>query len=524
MENLISELFIADKLKAEFLTSWVQFFTLIIDEGTIPEEATFKAKSHMMLAFMLSPLAKLVKLSENAGSNVSEDLKVVLNVAIDKIMTNIEASFKYELFGVECAKHLVAAIKIHPTFFIINNDGFKFFNAMLDLDDRTLLALTLTSLTDLCQIESIHDKLREFIFPEEPIEGEEVLIDKIFHLNHHRNLKTEVIFFFSALFKIQNDFLNDKQRYEILMNIFGKNKKIVSEITSMMAAMNLDFWLEIIKMINFYMNPNEIDIPQIITSLGCDYSPKKFLTITCEHINDPVTTERAAEMFEAALKMSEKPSQELSSVLNALPICAINSRVVSMLLKIFDIMSKDEIQEYYKEYPEELKKMIDILADIFEKTQDRMLERIIVNVFYILYEFAQLVILAKLFEMKSQYMKIYREGNVSKKITPLLEIRCWEILNENDLAFLYSLTFTTMKELKNLNNFKNPIYPQFIRLHVNIIKVFWLKILRNQSLPTSEMFPDEVKEFKKSELKFYMKKNFLKLLKLFFFSAGRVLR
>lgn len=504
IERMNRELFIHDCLSHTSITCWIEILSAFIENDKIPEEAIVKPKAHVLLTCMLYPLADILfHEGNNLAITLNENLKESIEGGIERIMVNVEQAFKYESFSSECTKHLKNAILHNPQCFIKNVDGIKFIKRLLTgYDDRTQLATTLSLLNDLCKVGSLHDILKDFLFSpiivnnEEEYEydiekGEEqTVIDKIFELIHHKNLKSEVFNLIKTIAQhITNDedqFLSQQQRLEISLNIFNKNKKTSMETFSVMEALNMDFWLEVIKMINFYMDPNEIDITYILTTY--DGQPQEFLDIACNHVNnDTITSQRAAQLFLQSLKITDKGEEMLTHVTTPMCACIADPKTFLIIFDFLYEINREKLVEYFKEKVNLLTNLIELLTKIFETLeQNPVFLKKTVEGFYLFFKISPQFTLQKVYKVFMEHLNIFvstsqyddpQTINAVIKLSALLEIRYWSILQNRDLLKLYK-KFDYFKE--NYNGIKNlEIFPHIIRLLVNFFKHYWMKVSSN---------------------------------------------
>jgi hypothetical protein len=138
-----------------------------------------------------------------------------------------------------------------------------------------------------------------------------------------------------------------------------------------------------------------------------------------------------------------------------------------------------------------------------------MLEKAIVNVLFIFFKLAPENTLKELLQLEYGYAKLFKDTNFQdlsqehikavKKLTALLELRYWQIIDDSDLVFFYDLTFIIlMGEDRSF-----ALHPYFLRLHMNVIKDIWVKIFRNKTLPINpKIFENNTRAFKNGILNF----------------------
>ena len=475
ISQLIIELFINEKLNDISLRKWVEFFKRIVEEDSILENASIKAKAHTMLAYMLRPLTYIIQFSEVESSNLDENFKLVICTLIERIMKNIEISFRYQLYSVDISKHLMFVVTNSHKLFVKDVESLEIFESLLKNDDRNLLALALNTLTELCQIESLQQYLVEFFFSDSE---DETMIDKILSLINHRSLKSEVIQLFTALALIEQDFLDERQRYELFSNIFNKSKKISAETAALMTAMNSNFWLDIIKMTNLYLSPKDVDIPYVLSAYQDRNASESLFEILSNNIEDESTSERAAEMLIIALKMEDEEKM-FSYIHKSLKFCAVNPRVAYVILKAFTEINSDNLENYYRKHANELD-IIDFLANIFDTTKELILLKMIVEVLYKFFGFVIDRTLIQLFQIARKYSKAFRsffaDDNLWSiiRLSALLECRYWQILTDCELMILSK---TCIDYISNSEGKSEIIHPHVMRLYVNVLKHIWVKLV-----------------------------------------------
>lgn len=436
---------------------------------------------------MLYPMTELLNLSEDSNSMLEDEFKAAVEEAIDRIMSIMEKSFKYEAFSIECTKHFKLALNNHHTAFIKDVHGMKIFTVLLNYDDRTQLALTLSMLDDLCQIESLQDIAKKFFFPttDENDEDDEKIVDKIFSLMNHKNLKSEVIALIKSLVVVaeNEEFLSEQQRYELFLNVFNKNKKIAMETCALMAEMKVDFWLEVIKMLNYYVEPSEIDIPHVLASFESTHEiePKTFLEIACNNANDTALSQRAAEMFLESIKMTQKVDEILPLLDGALQTCLASTKAFCFIIECFHEIGHDELVDFFKENVEMLAAIIENIGNALQAHEDHWVYKYSASVLFIFFKVSPEVTLQKVYGMMQHNLKkVLTEADcvVVNRMSALLEIKYWTILNESQLKRLYNWN----KKYLNEGDKSAQLYTSVLRLHTNVWKHLWVKLVKQNAL------------------------------------------
>lgn len=328
--------------------------------------------------------------------------------------------------------------------------------------------------------------MREFLLSNTVNESNETIIQLILKMMSHKSLKVEALALLKTLSSLSEEtpILSEQQKLEAFINIFSKNKKIATETAELMVELNVDFWHEIIKMLNYNVD-EDVDLQILIQSIesAIEMSPKAILEIVTQHIKEPNTSRRAAELFNQSFSQSDKKTEFLMPIVEALNIINADETTFIIILKCLNEIDKVEMSIFLKKNPNCLiHKLIPYVSNAFVEFSKPLSMNIIVGTLMKLCKINHVLTLPRVRELTSGFynklqnlktVEFSEREKLVPKLTALFECRSWKLLDNNVLLKLYAFC---EKYCTNLNYTR---FPQFQRLYVNILKQFWMMQLAN---------------------------------------------
>ena len=354
-----------------------------------------------------------------------------------------------------------------------------------------MTALAINSLTDLCNITELDEVMKNFLFTKGNYE--ETVVQIITRLVNYKNLKLEVIGFLKTLGKFKDDhrILTGNDCYEVFTNIFSKSNKTVSETAAMMDALGFNFWIEFIKMLNYYTD-DDVDLKFILTSIQSviDVNLELILQFIAEHINEPQVSRRAAEIFNEAFELSDMKKETLQSMINTMNLCRSDEMTFFMLLQTLIGIDDEMLVTFLKEDVNYLtQQLMPMISNAFLDYNKPITLSLIVRALKKLYGIEPLTMLSRVRDIFNGLYKILmtienveftEREKLVPKISALLECKSWRILNDKAMTDLYAFCqkFCTNRTYNH--------FPQFQRFYVNLLKHFWMLLATNKPLLIDE--------------------------------------
>lgn len=359
---------------------------------------------------------------------------------------------------------------------------------MTSLQQRPILALAINSLTELCNKDSLDEVMKNFLFTTS--NNEETIVQIIVKLTNYKNLRHEVIGFLKSLvkFKDEHQILTINDSNEVFSNLFSKSSKTVAETASLMVALGYNFLQELIRILNYYTD-DDVDLKLILTSIEKPISGinlELILKFIVEHINEPLVSRRAAEIFNEAFDMSEKKKETLESLINTMNLCRSDEMTFIMLLQTLISINDEMLVTFLKEDVNYLtQQLMPMISNAFLDYNKPITLSLIVRALKKLYGIEPLTMLSRVRDIFNGLYKILmslenveftEREKLVPKISALLECKSWRILNDKAMTDLYGFCqkFCTNRTYNH--------FPQFQRFYINLLKHFWMLLATNKPL------------------------------------------
>jgi hypothetical protein len=359
-----------------------------------------------------------------------------------------------------------------------------------------LHTLALRSLKNLCAVRDISEQMDTFLFSHQQSSEEEFpsVMSILVELMTKKSLKLEVIALVIAMKQLlgECEFVSDEMRRELFMNVLTGTKKVAAETVSLMEELEVDFWPEIIQLMNFYAGEDFhldqfVETIKSMENIDCDW--KTLLRVTTDNLQMPATSQRAAEILIILLKQDESEQKAfLNSYQSILLKCLEEERTFITLLDFFILIDKKKIFRYYKENPSKLHSMVELLLDAFMRSQQTLAQYNICDVLRNLFAQQPEYItreVRKVFELLYGKVKEIREDptlahtnkDFVEKLAILLENRKFNLIPPSQMIQIDQIT----KEF--CDDLKAELYPLFVKLRVNVLKHLWTRLMLNKPIP-----------------------------------------
>ncbi|XP_070493780.1 uncharacterized protein [Chironomus tepperi] len=488
----INELFVSELFDGSMVSNWITFLASATEHPNIPKESKMKGNAYYLLTCMLYPLTKIMSCFDNPDlMDQNDETITAVTRSIERIMNNISSAFEYEKYSLICAKEYTETLTEFHDVLLKNSMYLNHFRSMLMYDQRLILVLAINSLSDLCKIDSLDEVMKNFLFTTGSYE--ETVVQIIIKLVNHKNLRHEVIEFLSTLekFKDEHQILNNNDCYEIFLNLFSKSNKTIAETASMMVKLGFNFWQELIKLLNYYTD-DDVDLKLILTSIpkAVDINLELLLKFIAEHINEPLVSRRAAEIFNEAFELSEMKKETLESMINTMNLCRSDEMTFIMLLQTLIAINDEMLVTFLKEDVNYLtQQLMPMISNAFLDYHKPITLSLIVRALKKLYGIEPLSMLSRVRDIFNGLYKILmslenveftEREKLVPKISALLECKSWRLLNDKAMTDLYTFCqkFCTNRTYNH--------FPQFQRFYVNLLKHFWMLLATNKPLLIDE--------------------------------------
>lgn len=357
--------------------------------------------------------------------------------------------------------------------------------------------MALKSLSKLCCVPEVHESLRQFLFDQR---GDESFMTIFNELILRRNLKVESMLLLKAMTDLRDgrDFIDDQMKVELYLNAFAGSKKIVAETVALMQALGDDFWMEIIKLVNFYVTDNVnwdqfFKIISSVDSVSCN--DETFIKIILENLDKPETTQQAAAILVEFIKF--KPDEihsMLEELVTVLLVLVNHEKTFVTMIELFNVIDFKVFGEFYKEETEKLLSLIDCFIQAFDVFESQVSLH---NIVIVLTKISKLMPEYVTKRVRTMYEKLYDDllkVNIQteelcelykkplRKLTTLLENRNWNIVPMSSLQ-------TILQLVENLcEDDHGELHSLVIRFCTNVWKQLWVRLVLLKPIPLSNEF------------------------------------
>lgn len=344
--------------------------------------------------------------------------------------------------------------------------------------------------------------MREFLFTS-LYENEDTVVQIIIKLINYKNLRHEVLGCLKAIAKIRNENENviSNNYNELFLNLLSKSKKTIAETVELMVTLEVDFWYELIKILNHYTTDDDMDIKLILTSIPSSLEltdPHLILDVVLKHTNQQLVSRRAAEIYNELFEMCYTKEDNIASLIDGMRTCTCDEITFVLLLQSFISIDNELLITFLRENVNYLTRILmPTISNAFLDYHKPNSLNLIVTALKKLYVIEPITILPRVRDIANGLYDILMSlGGVEfterEKLVPkfsaLLECKSWRLLNDNKLVQLYNFS------QKHCTNIHYKHFPQFQRFYVNLLKHFWMLLTTNKSLPIDdEKFIKETK-------------------------------
>lgn len=346
----------------------------------------------------------------------------------------------------------------------------------------------------LCDVPAVREKLVKFFFDQR---GDESVIEILDEMVGRRSLKLEIILLLTAMSNLQDDrgFINESMRTDLYKNVFSGTKKTVAVTIDLMMALDENFWIEIIKLLNASADVDWDQFFNIMSSIdGVPCNSEALIKVILENLNDPATSQRAASILVECVK---RKKEEIPSILEQLDTIFLaldtHEKTTVILLDLIDSMDICTLCEFYKGQPEKFISLISCFTQFLEIYEDQLsLYRLVFTLKKITkispkYVTERIRIVHKKFynELLSvnmqteQLCELYEKP--LKKLSILLENRTWNIISMQSLEVIMPM----LEKLCEDN--KAELFPVAARFYTNCFKQLWTRLILGKPVPFSDV-------------------------------------
>lgn len=350
-------------------------------------------------------------------------------------------------------------------------------------------------------------------FLEDNDENDETVLDILDQLMDQKILQLEVVKLmkFVARLPEHHEMLTEQRRTHMFIKIFSSSKRLVKECVQLMTVLKVDFWPEVIRMLNLHVT-EKVDLISFLTTLKSveviDCEPRDVLQIVLADLDKPPEAQRAAEIFIAMLNAYDTDiTSFLGEFDQVLEKCLINEGTFCIMMRLFTSVSEVVMTKFFETKIHILKAIIQHLISGFEKFHDEMVLYNITSTLKHLYSNAPDYVIREIRKCFERYcVQIYKAREFTKelrtpfmKLSMLMEHRMWNILMLPEYERIYNMNSRWITEEDD----HAEMFPLLLRLHTNLIKHLWARMANNLPLPfDSNILSTDIYDFIKSLAKY----------------------
>lgn len=531
MEKFFVVAFVKNNLDGPLISSWIVFLKSIITHTKIPNATIFKGHALYLMVLLLNPLAKLHKTIQSETDELDDVIESFLNgieASLNTVVELMPVGFTYKTLCVPIATVLIDALELYSEILVNDRRNYlQLFNSLLAQEvssnetvikpncatfyssqNNPLHMMTLKCLSNLCSNENIREKLLEFVFEERTNEDDDhySFMKILKELMSRKGLKIEVISFLISLNGICGDreLLNKQMREGIYMNVFSASKKLVTKTVELMFACEENVWLQVINLLNSQIT-EEVDLMLLIDMLksieGVNCKLQHIMKILIDNIDTPATSQRAATIFVAMLREFEEDKHDaiIDTVDSMLEKCLADETTFVLILETLSIFHREKLANC------STIKFMSIVHSLIVGFEAFKTPKSLYNIVCALKKLSPispeyvLKQVRELFQkMYGNFLNVFGEGVNDQtsdepltKLSLLLENQSWNILRTSNMEVIYRWN------IKELSHEANPMLKLIIRMHTNLLKHFWARLLVDAPLPMIDVdqLTQQTKEF-----------------------------
>lgn len=346
--------------------------------------------------------------------------------------------------------------------------------------------LAIKGIEDLCKIEDLEDIIREFL-TETTNEGDTV-VDVIIKLLNFKHLRNEVIECLKVFASIGSDIIKPESYSDLFVNLLSKSKKTIAETAELMVSLQVDFWLQLVNILNYYTNDDNVDIKHILTSItsSVETDPDQILKVVVNNVNQPIISRRGAEIFRESYELCLAKEEFIKPLIDAIEVCKDEEMTFILLLQTFEKIDNEILVEFLKENVGYLiENLTPTISNAFLNYEKASSLNCIVSALIKLYSLEPVTILTRVRDIAGKMsqallalgpVEFKERETIVPKLMMLFECKAWRLVNEKKMVELYNFC------QKHCTNIKYNYFPQFQRFYVNLLKHFWMFLATNKPL------------------------------------------
>lgn len=493
MHELIHRLFVDNLLLPSMIIRWVNFMLSFLNNGSLK----LRCKALQLLSAMLPPLAKLLSISQHSH----DELKATLEDYFSKIIFAVENSFGFKDVGIECAQHVLMAIKNFPRYFFIKVYGIEIFDKILDEKNPALLKVGMTAFAELCHDNELHELLKQYIFF---CHRPESFVKRTVRLFKQPKYRLEATLVLIGITQFRTEFLNDRQKKIIFNGIFNKLRNVASKVAELIVALKYDLLPKVISMIMDNGQQN-IDLNFLVPALNLN--PWQLLKFAFENSHDEELSKKATEMFVIASRVDKDHTQLIMESLLTLSKFENCEKAISILLDEFCDLDDDDLIDYLSDNGK-MFGAVEEVCILFQASYDGSIMSKSAKVLYRFYSLSPQVTMQPIknlvelnldnFDRNTENSESFDQNIVAtSKLLMLLKCSEWNLLSDENLLRIYHATL----------DFANRDLHQ-MRLHSTVLKQIVQKIKNFEgNIVDNAILSENVMKFKSGKIKFL---NFIK--------------
>lgn len=492
IDNILSKLNLMEQLHTATIIEWINFFTFSREDMVIAKD--IKIKSKTMAVFILNSISNVENLEE-----LSNDMKSTLHKGISFIMKTIDL----QEMSVEATQLLMKSITENPK---SSEEIFEVFEKALSCENLLQQKIVIETLFELSDYEFFHRDLIELFTLK--WEKKFFIKAKFWKFLSKKGLQKNSLKLLLKITQLITVELFSVEKWQ-LIKIALDDQTSAKDVGKIFDNMKLNFYEEIMEIFRedsiegSHINKLKLNLSDNIRKIvkvlinEFDVDSLIFLDTACTHENENIL-KIASDFFLEHLKMKRNFSDMLPNLHYMLNECQSECGL-STLLRAFLLIPEEIVERFYDENRNELRIVNSFLRafiisrnELVEKYSLDAVQRLL-DLGYEIFPFVENVRDKILNGIKNLLKK---ESNdclmYLQKLSALLAVPQWQLLNDDDLLTFY---IHTWKEIKKGSSNQN----LFMRLHTTLIRRILLKFTENQSMPSMNIFIQNFLSFKKSK-------------------------
>lgn len=317
-----------------------------------------------------------------------------------------------------------------------------------------------------------------------------------------RSLKIESMELLKAINSLPDGerFVVEEMKMSLYLDVFNGSKKFVIAAVSLILAMDEDFWLTIIKLLNNYVT-TKVDWKHFFGCIssceGVNCNAEIFTKIILENLNDSAVAQRSAVLLVEYTKHlnDEEKRQTVLEGFDVLLLALVqHEKTFVITLDVLNVIDFKTTSDFYKQEPRKLVSLIDGLIQSYDAFESPVaLHNVVINLKMITKLSPEYVTKKVRGIFQSYYHKLlsaYTEfqslceqfKQPLTKLSILLENRSWNILPMATLEVIVPIA-NTLFEDKDVE-----LHSLMVRFYTNVLKQVWTRLILMKPIPFSNEF------------------------------------